>query len=508
MKTVDYAEAATSYRWLSPWARFRHNATGGQTAERLIRPGDVAASLEISPTATATKGDFRVLALTKTVPDSYFDRVTFTDGLERNNVILSMRTQTGEVKVSGHGSEQYGYIGNGTTLRNSIQAIGNSTSLLGTNAATDRFSEQSAPIVAAGLTGAFLTGTTLGDWASGAGADKDGAFFGRHDIADSGFVVGGYVPTASKNGDLNEGSSDYTWEPNRFVPSAGLFGRFLTTDSSGNLKPWQTLLLTARPAGGSSHPGFTSPPDHLYTDFFWMPVVEPFAVSEPLSTAGKVNLNFQITPFTHITRSTALRGALKPLLIPAVRDSSINTSSAPENNYKYNKYSDGANLMIRNKISMNATISEFESRFNGGEIFRSGSDVTTVSLVPSDSSGNAINPNTFWSTRRATSDTLREQPYVSLLSRVTTKSNTFNVHYRVQALRQPPRPGRNWAEWEEARDQVVGEYRGSTTIERFLDSNAKIPDYTDTTKVNLSGNYDPIDKFYRWRVLSQNQFAP
>jgi hypothetical protein len=126
-------------------------------------------------------------------------------------------------------------------------------------------------------------------------------------------------------------------------------------------------------------------------------------------------------------------------------------------------------------------------------------------LVPSDGSGNPLNPNTFWSTRRVTSDTLREQPYVSLLSRVTTKSNTFTVHYRVQALRQPPRVGRNWDEWDEARDQVVGEYRGSTTIERFLDPNAKIPDYT---QVNLSSDYDPIDKFYRWRVLSQKQFAP
>jgi hypothetical protein len=79
------------------------------------------------------------------------------------------------------------------------------------------------------------------------------------------------------------------------------------------------------------------------------------------------------------------------------------------------------------------------------------------------------------------------------------------VHYRVQALRQPPRVGRNWDEWDEGRDQVVGEYRGSTTIERFLDPNAKIPDYT---QVNLSSDYDPIDKFYRWRVLSQKQFAP
>jgi hypothetical protein len=32
-----------------------------------------------------------------------------------------------------------------------------------------------------------------------------------------------------------------------------------------------------------------------------MPVVEPYAISEPLSVAGRVNLNYQIVPFTNIT---------------------------------------------------------------------------------------------------------------------------------------------------------------------------------------------------------------
>ncbi len=33
-----------------------------------------------------------------------------------------------------------------------------------------------------------------------------------------------------------------------------------------------------------------------------MPVVEPYPISEPLSTAGRINMNYQIVPFTYINR--------------------------------------------------------------------------------------------------------------------------------------------------------------------------------------------------------------
>lgn len=101
-------------------------------------------------------------------------------------------------------------------------------------------------------------------------------------------------------------------------------------------------------------------------------------------------------------------------------------------------------------------------------------------------------------------DNLRESPYNALYSRITTKSNTFTVHYRVQALKQVPTPGRAWLQWIEGKDQVVGEYRGATEIERYLDPNeAGLPDYA-----GASLPADPIDKYYRFRVLSTRQFAP
>lgn len=491
--------------YLSFWKRMRANISKSpdESIARIIRRGDTVIAKEFSATNSDTKGDFRILALTKNITASYFS--TPPNG-------QSLRGEGGSLSTQGKDVTQYGWVGDRLRYQNETTGSGSLTG--GT------YVEACSPYVAAGLGKAEISSNVLGDWQSGVGNVKDGAFFGREDSGDSAMTLGGYFE--SKGGSLNVGAGD-TWEPNRFVPSAGIFGRFLTTDSSGSLVPWQTLLFAANPAAGDNHPGFgigvggsgkdarapfSKVPDHVYLDNFWMPIVEPYPISEPLSTAGKVNLNFQMAPFSHITRSTALRGALKPVLVAGVDDRStqLNFPANNDKTYKTPKWVDGINMQTRFEISANQTISEFQRRFDAGDIFRASTEVSTVSLVPQDQIGDPISVSTFWNDRKATSDTLREQPYTALLSRVTTKSNTFTVHYRVQALKQPPRAGRNWAEWDEARDQVVGEYRGSTTIERFLDSNAQnIPDYT---QVNLSGNYDPIDKFYRWRVLSQKQFAP
>jgi uncharacterized protein (TIGR02600 family) len=502
---LDSPFSQNEWFFLSFWKRMRANITQSPEASigRIIRPGDTVVAKEFSATNSATKGDFRILALSKNVTSSFFS--TPPNG-------QSLRGEGGSLSTQGKTKTQYGWVGDRLRFQN--ETTGNGSLTGGT------YVEACSPYVAAGLTKAEISPNVLGDWQSGPGNVKDGAFFGREDSGDSAMTLGGYFE--SKGGSLNVGAGD-TWEPNRFVPSAGIFGRFLTTDSSGNLAPWQTLLFAANPAAGDNHPGFgigvggsgkdarapfSRVPDHVYLDNFWMPIVEPYPISEPLSTAGKVNLNFQMAPFSHITRSTALRGALKPVLVAGVADRSTQFAFPANDDitYKTPKWTHGINMQTRFEISANQTISEFQRRFDAGDIFRASTEVSTVSLVPQDQIGDPISVSTFWNDRKATSDTLREQPYTALLSRVTTKSNTFTVHYRVQALKQPPRAGRNWAEWDEARDQVVGEYRGATTIERFLDPNAQnIPDYT---QVNLSSDYDPIDKFYRWRVLSQKQFAP
>ena len=49
-----------------------------------------------------------------------------------------------------------------------------------------------------------------------------------------------------------------------------------------------------------------------------MPVVEPYGISEPMATSGKINLNYQIAPFTYITRNTGIRALFKAVDITAL----------------------------------------------------------------------------------------------------------------------------------------------------------------------------------------------
>lgn len=71
--------------------------------------------------------------------------------------------------------------------------------------------------------------------------------------------------------------------------------------------PWQTLLFPA-----------SAKATHYYLDLFWMPVVEPYAISQPFSTAGKINLNYQIMPFTNIKRATAILALTEAEYVKAV----------------------------------------------------------------------------------------------------------------------------------------------------------------------------------------------
>ena len=90
-------------------------------------------------------------------------------------------------------------------------------------------------------------------------------------------------------------------------------------------------------------PGARTLPDHLLLDLFHLPIVEPYAISEPFSTAGKVNMNYVIAPFgyakgddglnpdtsnprSYLRRDTALRGVLKSTKIMAVKTDELETA--------------------------------------------------------------------------------------------------------------------------------------------------------------------------------------
>ncbi len=106
-----------------------------------------------------------------------------------------------------------------------------------------------------------------------------------------------------------------------------------------------------------------------------------------------------------------------------------------------------------------------------------------------------------------TGDNAREKPYADLQGRLTTKSNTFTVHCRVQALKKAPGPP--YDQWDETRDRVAGEYRGSTTIERYITpKDEAIPDYAKEYAENANANLRELGSFYKWRVINTRQFAP
>lgn len=363
-------------------------------------------------------------------------------------------------------------------------------------------------------TGVTQAGGLAADWDNGIANLRDGPYINKADEGDSGLYSGNYqTPYFSFNYTSQDSLPGPTYfSPNRLLPSAVMFGSLPAGVFANH--PWRTLHFRPEPAG---HPGlgvqtdpgapvgppYTTPPDHLLLDLFHMPVVEPYAISEPLSTAGRVNMNFQILPFTYINRDTGIRAVLKSERRAILADGNAAAYKTTGNPGAPG----GGSPTTRFGLSTDAVLSQFNRRFATGDIFRSASEICSIDLVPTDApAGTIANPtranmDTYWNTRRLTGDNSREKAYATIYPRLTTKSNTFTIHYRAQSLQKIP--GGDPTMWDETRDKVTGEFRGSQTIERFIDPNdPAIPDYTDPDVTT------PISDFYKTRILQAKQFAP
>lgn len=315
------------------------------------------------------------------------------------------------------------------------------------------------------------------------------------------------------------------FSPNRQFPSVVMFGSLPTGVRA--FKPWQTLLF--RPDTSTpSHPGAQSPPDHLLLDLFHMPVVEPFAISEPFSTMGKVNMNYVIAPFgyakgdtkggsnipnsatlprSYIRRDTALRGVLRSVFLMAV------PTNTPDGAHHDDQGGGSTNSHeFRLPINLDKTIEEFEFRLNNQNkgldsrsttLFRSASEICEIDLHPIPPQFPAQSLTTFadfWENKNAqTGDNMRERPYAHIYPRLTTKSNVFTVYMRCQTIRKSPKSDPD--KFDPKKDSIVGEYRGSATIERFIDPND-----------HMLRNYDHISEsaepYYRYRIVNTKHFAP
>jgi uncharacterized protein (TIGR02600 family) len=269
-------------------------------------------------------------------------------------------------------------------------------------------------------------------------------------------------------------------------------------------------------------------------DLFNMPVVEPYAISTPLATAGRINMNYLIVPFTYINRDTGLRAVLKNQMM-----SVLPATAAVEVAYKSSGNTAGsapttaAVPTSRVAINLDSTLSQFLARFyntsgtqgaegaNGGpDIFHSASEICDIDLVPNDPTAataaklaipiTRTNMDSYWNTNALTGDNLRERPYANIYPLLTTKSNTFTVHFRVQTLKQVPNAGADATKWREGTDVVLAEYRGSQTIERYVDPNASVPDYAQIVSGTgaLPQPSQALSQYYKFRIVSTKQFPP
>lgn len=418
-----------------------------------------------------------------------------------------------------------------------------------------------------------VTSVPTGDWDNGLGATPDGPFA---NMADSGCCFSTYSPTSTTPIPsipyfdapfFQNGATQRSFSPNRIVPSPGMFGSLPTGVTES--KPWQTLRFRPQSSGSISDPDYAMPetystsiPDYLFMDLFWMPVVAPYAISEPFSTAGKINMNYQILPFTYIKRQTGLYAVLKHERILAVPS---NTGTAPfytAASYKADMLTPASNpggsfgyvplssanspnfpyptggvvqtsdsTAWRHQIDVPSTLVQFDNVFNNNQIFVSPTQLCDLYLVPQNGDAASLGlsgsstaaqvhsamsgPTGYWSTHLLTGDNSRERPYTVIYPRLTTQSNTYRVHYWVQTLKKASAgtlgptffidPNGTYAG---AKDSIRGQLRGSFLIERYLQSDDSRNAFATWCSSNYPTPTSNLNSFYKIRILGSTDFSP
>lgn len=487
-----------------------------------IQQGDVVRSLELTGDQ-GTFGDWRLAFLSGTVPSSWFapyDLNTYQSGTMQWHTLRN-------VWGSPHVNHAQPWIITGTTAR----LVENTKHYQASKYPYTVEARYRVQCTSANLNGTKMSNGFPGDFDNNYGGTVDGPFINRPDTGALGQMSSGtrnsyftslYVPGG---GITDEDQFRLLYSPNRQMYSPIQFG---SLPARFNLsRPWETLLFCPNPAAGrDNHPGWTeTPPDHLWADLFFMPVVDPYPISEPFSTAGKININYQIAPFSYIQRKTGMHALLKATKITAIdaRTVPVDMQDGGRNNgslaYKGMDFND-KDQNFRYPINVEETLKGMDAALSIAP-YRSATQICEVFLYPPGVSytSNETELKNWWTNQVMTGDNSREQPYAHILPRATTKSNTFTVHYRVQTLQKAKGTPAN--EWVDNRDMVVAESRGSTTIERYIDPNPPIavgqkalPDFaatdsvTDTNGDDVPDSREVIEDYYRFRVLYSKRFDP
>jgi hypothetical protein len=214
-------------------------------------------------------------------------------------------------------------------------------------------------------------------------------------------------------------------------------------------------------------------------------------------------------------------------------------------------YNTGVGVVSRRTIDLDNTLKQITDRLDKNRPFVSASEICDIPLIPKDvpmvsvagsdmltmrqHASAMFDPSTplsqfdsklakFWmgdgkpygplaipNSHKLTGDNLLERPYAAIYPRLTTRSNSYTVHVRVQTL--PPNGRDNSYIIKATQMQPTGEFRGSFVLDRYLDPNtAGIYAASDTTFSNkITGPIIPGTHVlgpYRFRVVSSKQFAP
>ena len=387
-------------------------------------------------------------------------------------------------------------------------------------------------------------------------ADEGSA--GWSDLTGTGWATG--IVGAAYNGPYPPWGSlgRARFSPNKQVPSSGILGSLPAGFDPSNpslTNAWQSLVFCANPNASNRVASMPNPPDYMIMDLFDMPVVQPYPISDPFSTAGRVNLNYQIAPFSNIHRDSALRGVLKSVDMAAVPDNAMSSYKNGFRSYTYMGTNGATNYYsYYYPIHLNQTLAKFDAKFASNGFFRAGAEICSMWLYPalapnngtkaatvsstyatnpaipvvSDTGTNLTNIRNWWyanpgSTRKGlTGANVRARPYMGIYANITTKSNTYQIHYRVQTLKQTATAhSSDWSTWKDPAaggisDKVIGESRGSAVIERYIDSSdPTIPDFAANFVSSASGgsgvslgSTNSMDAYYRFRVFNAKQFTP
>jgi len=469
---------------------FNPNPGSGAYNPVPVEDGDVCRSMVVGG---RYNGDLRLIGAQYQVPDGAFVKVPGYDTTQQ--MVHSLR----DVFVdSGN---------NFMVSRGFVSPI----SQIGQLVAAANYSTAYWPIAGLINNGQANSPDSTGDWDNGLGILPDGPYINKPDEVGTQYFNYGNFPnyTYYYNGFYGSGTLSQSYSsPNRTVASPVEFGSLSTGVPVGGSAPapWRTLLF--RPQ--QNHFGETSPKDSLLLDWFWMPVVDPYAISASFATAGKVNMNYQLAPFTYIKRATAVIGVLGSEYVIAAPTSAGNVyknQSPAITDYRFPvKVLESDNVTAADQ---DGSLRQFKETFDQGKIFRSAADICDIYLVPGASASSPAQSwssnaqaEAYWASHGLTGDNTRERPYNGLYSRLTTKSNTYTVHVRAQALRNPfDTPA---GIWRERPQYILSEYRGSVVIDRYLDpEDTNIPDFANSANFNKS-----IDSYYKYRLLESRRFLP